>query len=109
MNTAGTEPESFYDVFYFGDDWDAALAIEKAIHRQFPDLKVGDASDGIHSKRFAVSGDVDPVEFYLFVIDNDFARSSLMLGLYTSMPQEPPAWIKEINTALEARAVLKGD
>ena len=69
------------------------------IQEQYPQAKITDASDDIHSERFQVDIEgVEPKDFYIFAIKEGFALECLGFQLRMRMAdkiQEVKDWVKE--------------
>lgn len=67
-----------YNLIYAGGD------VEDVIKVKYPEAKIKDASDYIHTERFECEVDVDEDEFYIFAIRQGFAECcfgfNLMMG-----------------------------
>lgn len=89
-----------YELIYAGKD------VEKIIRKSYPNCKIEDASDYIHTERFEVEiPDVTDDEFYPFAIREGFARCCFCFDLlYYSLkfpePKNNPGKHKETEAKI---------
>lgn len=55
--------------------------VEDIIKKEYPEAKITDASDFIHTERFECEVEVAEDEFYIFAIRNGFAEAGLSFQL----------------------------
>ena len=94
----GKEDKSVYDLIYAGAD------VEQIILSKYPEAKITDASDGIHTERFEMDVETEEDEFYPFAIKEGFARCcfniSMLLGTL-KFPESKTIKPKESKAKLE--------
>ncbi len=74
--------KKFFELIYAGHD------VEDLCQKQWPDCKIGDASDYIHTERFKFEAEIEDDEFYPFAIKNGFADCCLTLQVMMKTPGE---------------------
>lgn len=94
-------PEKFYDLIY------GPREVEGVIKGKYPNARITDASDYIHTERFQCEiEEVSDDEFYPFAIREGFAKCCLAFELHLESlrfpePKDHPGKHKEAITKIE--------
>ena len=90
------------ELIYAGKD------VEQLILKAFPEAKITDASDYIHTERFECEIDIPEDEFYIFAIRNGFA--TLLLSFQIMMHCSEPEMTQRVwDLVAEAKALEESE
>ena len=91
---------SIFDALYFEQDKKDYDKYRELLSTTFPSLKLSDESDGIHGYRLGVEGDIPTEDYFLFLLRNGIASTSLTVGL-VSREREETEDKKALRKAIE--------
>jgi len=82
----------------------AGKNVEQLIRKEFPTVKIVDASDIVHRERFEIELDVEKKKFYHFAIRNGFAGACFVfLCKLMNKDKEIESWVKEAKNNEEVK------
>lgn len=77
-----TPLKEIYDVMYFEDERSLCREFETEIQKEFPNIKLEDASDGIHGARTALYLGGDLKRGYMkWLVEKGYANSSFLINM----------------------------